>query len=173
MISETERKYIIWQNRAFRFYLAARLLYQKEQFSPAAFCAIQAIEALMKATLIYWDKSFNPESVSHRIAGMIKAIKNKAKNGNSFCCPEYFYRDKRFQSVTRYPANGKGVLIPNHFLEDLDSVFFRLIKLVPFQFNSELKHALSGKKRIDLKILRYKNRQMRALRVFLKVKLSK
>jgi HEPN domain-containing protein len=173
MISETDRNYVIWQNRAFRFYLAARLLYEKEQYSPSAFCAVQSIEALMKATLIYWDNSFNPETANHKVAGMIRAIKNKAKDGRSLSCPEYFYRDKRFQSVTRYPANGKGIGIPSHFISDLDAVFYNLIILVPFQFNTELKRALSGKKKIDLNILRKKNQEMRNLREFLKVKLEK
>jgi len=173
MISETEIKYIIWQNRAFWFYLAARLLYQKKQYSPAAFCSIQVIETLMKATLIYWDKNFNPKAANHKIAEMLGTIKNKTENGRSFDCPSYFYNDKRFQSVTRYPANGKGVLVPGSFLADLDSVFCSLVKLVPFQFNSQLKHALSGKKKVDLNILRHKNSQIRDLREFLKVKLAK
>ena len=173
MISDTERKYIIWQNRAFRFYLAARLLYQNDLYSPAAFCALQAIETLLKATLIYWDKSFVPEEAGHKIASMIRSIKNKVKNGKKFYCPEYFYKEKRFQSITRYPTSRKGVLVPASFLRDLDKVFFDLITLVPFQFNSDLIHAISGKKNKDLRILRRNNLQIRKLRKYLNVKLEK
>jgi HEPN domain-containing protein len=173
MIKESNSNYIIWQNRAFRFYLGARLLSLNEQHSPSAFCGLQSLESLMKATLVYWDKSFSPEATGHKISGMIKSIRNKAKDGNVFQCPEYFYIDKRFQSVSRYPANGKGVNIPASFLNDLDSVFFSLVKLVPFQFNSELKRALLGNSKNDLKILRKKNLQIRELRKCLNVKLQK
>ena len=173
MVSEVEIEYVVWQNRAFRFYLASRLLYQNEQYSPSAFCAIQSLESLMKATLVYWDKSFDPEATNHKIAGMVQSIRNKVKEGKTFSCPEYFYLEKRFQSVTRYPAKGKGVLLPASFLVDLDSVFSSLVCLVPFQFNTNLKHALSGKVRRDLNILRRNNHQIRQLRKFLKVNTKK
>lgn len=173
MVSETQKNYIIWQNRAFRFYLAARLLMLNEQYSPAAFCGLQSIESLMKATLVYWDKSFNPEATGHKMKGMIKTIRNKVKGAKAFECPEYFYHDKRFQAVTRYPAKEKGVLIPSSFLNDLDHVFSSLVKLVPFQFNSELIRALSGKNNKDLMILRRKNKEVRGLRKAMNIKLVK
>ena len=172
-MEENEINYIIWQNRAFRFYLGARLLILNSMYSPAAFCSAQALESLMKATLVYWDKSFRPEAAGHKITGMLKTIRNKAKDGSSFHCPEYFYKDNRFQSVTRYPSNGKGVGIPATLLSDLDAVFFNLIKLVPFQFNSELKRALDGKNKSDLAVLRRSNQQMSHLRRYLNVKLRK
>jgi len=173
MTKETNISYIIWQNRAFRFYLGARLLILNKQYSPSAFCGLQALESLMKGTLIYWDKSFKPEVTGHKITGMIKTIKNKVENGSDFKCPEYFFKDNRFQTVTRYPANGKGVGIPASFLQDLDLAFYNLVKLVPFQFNSELKRALSGKNKIDLNILRKNNFQTKYLRKYLNVKLKK
>ncbi len=172
-MEDNEINYIIWQNRAFRFYLGARLLSLNEQHSPSAFCSLQAIESLMKGTLVYWDKSFNPESNGHKMTGMVKAIKNKVKHGNDFQCPEYFYKDNRFQSVTRYPAKGKGVGIPATLLQDLDHVFYNLVKLVPFQFNSELKGALTGKNKKNLNILRKNNSHIKDLRIFLNVKLQK
>ena len=173
MVSETNKDYIIWQNRAFRFYIGARLLLLNEQHSPAAFCGLQSIESLMKATLVYWDKSFKPESVGHKMKGMIKTIKNKVKGAKQFECPEYFYSDKRFQSVTRYPKKGKGILVPCSFLNDLDSVFCTLIKFVPFQFNSELIRALNGKNRKELMILRTNNSEIRGLRKALNVNIVK
>ncbi len=163
MISDRQRQYIVWQNRAFKFYLAARLLYQNDLCSAAAFCAVQAIELLLKATLLYWDKSFDPEVAGHKIASMIRSIKNKVKSGENFYCPEYFYEEKRFQSITRYPSSGRGVLVPESFLRDLDKVFFDLIKLVPFQFNSELIHALNGDDETKFNILRHNNLQVKNL----------
>lgn len=157
MITEKQKTYIVWQNRAFRFYLGARLLMLNEQHSPAAFCGVQSIETLMKATLIYWDKSFNPEAAGHRIKGMIEAIRNKVQGAKSFECPEYIYSEQRFQAVTRYPNNGRGVLIPSSFLDDLDYLFCSLVEMVPFQFNSELFRALKGENKRDLKILSKKN----------------
>ena len=173
MIRSNEREYIIWQNRALRFYLGARLLYMNEQYSPAAFCSIQSIEALMKATLVYWDKSFNPEAANHKVASMVRSIRNKAKDGKEFKCPEYFYKDKTYQSISRYPSNGKGVYIPATFKDDLDDVFYRLVSLVPFQFNSDLINTLKGKNAKNLIILRKNNNQMKNLRKLLKVKLGK
>jgi HEPN domain-containing protein len=172
-MEENEINYIVWQNRAFRFYLGSRLLYQKSLYSPAAFCSIQAIEALMKGTLVYWDKSFDPVAANHKIAGMIKSIKNKAKDAKSFHCPEYFYNENRYQSVSRYPANGKGLGIQASFLVDLDNAFYYLVSLVPFQFNSELKRVLSGKNKSELLILRRNNAQIRNLRKYLNVKVHK
>jgi len=172
-MEDNELNYIAWQNRALRFYLGARLLSLNEQHSPAAFCSTQALESLIKATLVYWDKSFDPEAAGHKMKGMIKTIRNKVKNAKDFECPEYFYLDKRYQSVTRYPVNGKGVGIPASLLDDLDLIFYNLVKLVPFQFNSELKRALSGKNRKNLNILRRKNMQVKNLRKYLYVKLQK
>lgn len=173
MVSETQKNYIAWQNRAFRFYIGARLLMLNEQSAPAAFCGLQSIESLMKATLVYWDKSFKPEAAGHKMKGMIRTIRNKAKDAKNFDVPGYFYFDKRYQSVTRYPKNGKGVLIPASFLSDLDQAFSSLVKLVPFQFNSELIRALSGKNKRNLIILRKHNKEIRGLRKTMNIKLAK
>ena len=163
-MKDNERKYIIWQNRAYTFYLAARLLNMKGIYGPATFCAIQTIELLLKATLIYWDKSFKPEIAGHKISKMIKTIKNKVPNGKVIDIVPYFYSDKRYQSVSRYPAVGKGIGIPGTFINDLDNVFLKLVILVPFQFNSRLSQALQGYNKAELDILRKANNSMRALR---------
>lgn len=164
MPNATEITYIAWQNSAFRFYLAARLLYLHGQYAPAAFCGIQCIELLLKATLTYWDRSFDQKKAGHSIAGMIRAVRNKARNGRRVTVPEYYYREQRFYSVSRYLTPGKGVLVPSTFLSDLDAMFADLVSLVPFQFNSELLHALTGKSRKDLMVLRRKNLAMPKLR---------
>ena len=167
-MKDNERTYIVWQNHAVQFYLAARLLHSKRIFRPAVFCAIQALEDLLKGTLLYWDKSFKPEVGGHRFRAMINAIHNKVPNGKRFDIPEYFYADKRYQTVSRYPTPGKGVAIMERFSDDLDRSFVELIHKVPFQFNSELVSMLSGKNRQALLILRRRNRHIRALRNFLK-----
>lgn len=162
-----ERHYIIWQNRAFRFYLGSRLLYLNELRSPAAFCAQQALELLVKATLVYWDKSFSPKEAGHGTAGMLRTLKNKVKGADSFQMPMYFFHERRYQSVSRYPSGGKGLGIPAQFLEDLDRTFSELVTLVPFQFNSELIRAVSGRDKAKQRILEQKNEMMSELRQFL------
>jgi HEPN domain-containing protein len=163
-IQAKERNYIIWQNRSVRFYIAARLLYLHEQFSAAAFCSNQALESLLKGTLVYWDTSFKPEKAKHRMERMLNSVRNKANGGSSFEMPAYFYEEKRYQSLSRYPSNGKGLGIPASFLEDMDTAFINLVCLVPFQFNSELVHILRGSRNKELKILRCKNKRIRKLR---------
>lgn len=161
---ERELQYIMWQNRSVPFYIAARLLYIHEQFRAAAFCSNQALESLVKGTLIYWDTSFNPEDANHKMAGMLKSVRNKVPGGSAFEIPSYFYKDKRYQSVSRYPSNGIGLEIPATFLEDIDTVFLNLICLVPFQFNSQLVHILRGDRSKDLSILGRRNKTIRKLR---------
>lgn len=167
-IKVNERKYIIWQNRAVQFYLAARLLYSKRIFGPAAYCATQALENLLKGTLLYWDRSFTPEVGGHKFRAMINAAHNKVPDGKGIVIPEYFFADKRYQSVSRYPTPGKGVGIVMTFRDDLDRSFVELIKKVPFQFNSNLVSIVGGKNRTAFLILRSRNKQTRMLRTFLK-----
>ena len=167
-MKNNERNYIIWQNHAVQFYLAARVLHSKRIFQPAVFCATQALENLLKGTLIYWDKSFKPEVGRHKFRAMLNAIHNKVPNGKSFDIPEYFFADKRYQSVSRYPTPGKGVGIMETFTDDLDKSFVELIQKVPFQFNSELVSIVGGRNRQALLILRKRNKQAFALRRFLK-----
>ena len=61
--ADNEIDYVRWQNRACRFYLGARLLHRSEFQAPAAYSAAIAFELLLKATLIYWDQSFDPLDV--------------------------------------------------------------------------------------------------------------
>lgn len=167
---QNEYDYIRWQNRAFHFYLASRLLYFNEHVGPVAFCAQQALELMLKATLVYWDKSFQPEVAGHKFAKMQRILNNKARCPEKVEMPAYFYFDHRYQSVSRYPSGGKGVLMPNTFIDDLDQSFCDLLVLVPFQFNSELVNTLSStsaRHRRKLKTLQRKNKQMREIRKYL------
>lgn len=79
----------------------------------------------------------------------------------------YFYNEQRYLNTSRYLTNSKGLLIPNCFLNDLDKIFSDLIALVPFQHNSALKKAISGKNKTELAMIRTKNLQMKKLRKFL------
>jgi HEPN domain-containing protein len=164
IISPHEVQYVVWQNRALRFYLGARILHRNVLYAPAAYSAAMATELLLKGTLIYWDRSFDPLDAGHSMAKLVRMVKNKARSAKALDVPAYFYKEKRFLNASRYPCDGKGIAIPASFLEDLDKVFADLILLVPFQFNTELKHALSGKNRSALLALRYKNKQMQRLR---------
>lgn len=159
-----EIDYVRWQNRATRFYLAARHLWFKELYSAAVFSGQHAIEALLKATLVYHDRSFQPEDANHNWPKMIRMLGNKGARGKRLTLPEYFYADGRFQAVSRYPRDGDGLAIPSSFLADLDGGFAELVALVPFQFNTELIHLLEQPSSAHARILSHGNRQMRSLR---------
>ena len=164
---EQDVEYVRWQNRATRFYLASRSLYDRQLFGPSAYCCHQAVELIMKATLIYWDASFRPFAAGHNLAKMVRMTRNKVRGGRNFVIPSYLTHEQRFLRVTRYPTQGKGVLVPGHMIDDLDQVFADLILLVPFQFNTELLRSVTGRNRRDLLVLRRRNKQMRRLRRFL------
>ena len=170
-IAPHELAYVAWQNRAFRFYLGARLLHRNELFAPAAYSAAMALELLLKATLSYCDQSFNSLEAGHGMAKLARMVRNKAPNAKGLVVPEYFYAGQRYLSVSRYPTNGKGIVVPASFLADLDHTFASLIFLVRFQHNTELKRALSGAKHSALLALRYKNAEMKQLRSYLGVRL--
>lgn len=172
-ISETEKGYIVWQNRFLDFYIAARACHRNGLYRPAAFLSQQSIEQLLKATLVYWDSTFLPEDHGHAIAKLARMIANKVPGQKGFSVPEYFYSDQRYQSVSRYPRNGRGLAIPETFIPHLDKLIADLIEMVPFQFNSRLYHTLTGKDWSKLLELRKGNVQMTRLRKHVRAILSK
>ena len=126
---------------------------------------------MLKATLVYHDKSFQPEALKHSFTKLINAMTNKVKGSKNVKIPEYFYYDKRYQSVSRYPSKGKGLLLPSNMLDDLDECFYNLLVLVPFQFNTLLVNTLSPadtRQKKKLNTLRRYNRQMANIRKYLK-----
>ena len=171
-IAEHELAYVVWQNRAFRFYVGARVLYGSKLYAPAAYTAAMAIELILKATLVYWDRTFVPTEGGHGVAKLTRMVKNKARGKPSIEVPTYFYHEQRYLMTTRYPTNGKGVLVPGTFLDDLDQIFADVLLLVPFQHNTELMHSLAGRTREALLHLRKGNKQVRRLRAALGVKLQ-
>jgi len=164
-IEDHQREYVIWQNRAVRFYLAARLLALNQLWSATAFCAQQALEDLLKATLIFHDKSFDPKRAGHKFTKMLRTLENKVPNSQGINVPQYFYHDNRFRLVTRYPVREQMVGIPSSLLDDLDRTFIDLLVLVDFQFNTELKRILRDQE--YLKILERDNKHMARLLEFL------
>jgi HEPN domain-containing protein len=158
--------YIAWQNKAFEFYIASRLLYSKKILSPAAFCANQSIESLLKATLAFWDPGFIPKDAAHDIPLMLQILENQVPNGRNVNIAEFFYWDRRYQTVARYPEG--GILIPGNFLNEIDKGFYSLLSIVPFQFNSFLVNTLRGSNPISLEILKSKNEEFNNIIMFLK-----
>ncbi len=162
-----EIDYTAWQNRATYYYIASRLLALNKVWPPAAFCGQQALENLLKATLIYWDKSFDPIKVCHNFPKMLRIIRNKVPNSANINIQENFYYEKRYQESSRYPISGKDLLfLGEDFLNDLDEAFYSLLVLVPFKFNSVLSNIFK-KNKPQVKILRKKNNQIRKIKKFL------
>jgi hypothetical protein len=163
-------KYVAWQNRATEFYVAARELYLLELHWPSVYSATMSLELLLKGTLTYWDKSFEPREAGHGMAKLCRMVGNKVKGAKGFKIPGYFYFDERYLSVSRYPRAKTGLGIPSSFLADLDSSFVKLISMVPFQHNTSLKRILGGRKTAQLRALARANNCVRALRRVLSVR---
>lgn len=105
------------------------------------------------------------------MAKLARMIGDKVPNAKGHQIPECFYFEQRYLLTTRYPRNGKGISIPSTFLPDLDSAFARLIQMVPFQHNTELKSVLGGRDRKALDTFRRGNMNVKELRQFLGVHL--
>lgn len=171
--SQSDIDYVVWQNRAFRFYLGARLLQRYGLLAPAAYAATQSLELLLKGTLVFWDRSFQPVAVGHAIAKLVRTLRNKVPRAKGFDVPRYFFHEQRYQNVSRYPSGSRGVLIPASFIGDLDAAFANLVALVPFQHNTELKRALAGRDTKALTVLRLRNNEMRRIRKVLGIQAPK
>lgn len=160
--------YIRWQNRALRFYLGARVLYLRELYAPAAFCAQQALETLVKATILFHDPEWKPRSVRHDIGRALELLLRRVPGAAALHIPPYFYEDGRYQEVSRYPRAGDGLIVPDAFLPELDEAFATLLTLVPFHHNSGLVNLLSRGPRRELLHFSRHNRQARRIRHFLR-----
>jgi HEPN domain-containing protein len=161
--------YMAWQNRAFRFYEAARLLHRNEMYKPAAYSATTAIELILKATLQYWHPQVDPEGHGHGIRPLTNEIKNKVPEAKTFSVPEYFYFEQRYLFTSRYPRSSKGIGVPPSFIDDLDQVFFSAVKLTPNQHRTELVETLSLSNTRRYRNVTVKNKQIREALKFLKI----
>jgi len=70
-------EYVRWQNTATQFYISTRILYYEKLIGPAAFCSFQALENLMKATLIFYTDVKFAESFGHSLKKLERTINNK------------------------------------------------------------------------------------------------
>ena len=157
-IAEKGHDYIRWQNRSFWFYLAARTCFHKGFHAPAAFLSQQCVEQLVKATLIWWEPSFDPKKHGgHNLHKMEKMIREKVPDQAKFTIPGYLYAE--YQTLSRYPNDdGLGFIVPRTLLYDVDCLFVDLIEMVSFQWNSQLFWALvCHEPEINPKKARYNN----------------
>ena len=157
-IAEKDHDYIRWQNRAFWFYVAARTCFHKGFHAPAAFLSQQCVEQLVKATLIWWEPSFDPKKHGgHNLHKMEKMIREKVPDQAKFTIPGYLYAE--YQTLSRYPNDdGLGFIVPRTLLYDVDCLFVDLIEMVSFQWNSELFRTLvCHEPEINPKKARYNN----------------
>ncbi len=139
---ERASEYVRWQNRATNFYCAARILRIEEIVAPAAFCAFQAIENILKATISFYKGAEEAEKFKHRLKAMQRFINNqivpKAPHSRPIDIPDFFVNENRFQSMSRYPKRGRGTTIELFELRELDRVFYQNVLLVPHTFKTEL-----------------------------------
>ncbi len=143
-IPKRDVDYIIWQNRAFWFYVPARTCFHKGFHPPAAFLSQQCIEQLMKATLKWLEPSFEPKTVGHNLRKMSQMIREKVPSRNDFTVPEYICN---YQSLPRYPDPfSRGCPVPSTLISDVDCLFADLVEMFSFQFNSELIRTLKQKR---------------------------
>ena len=157
-IAEKGHDYIRWQNRSFWFYLAARTCFHKGFHAPAAFLSQQCVEQLVKATLIWWEPSFDPKKHGgHDLHKMEKMIREKVPDQAKFTIPGYLYAE--YQTLSRYPNDdGLGFIVPRTLLYDVDCLFVDLIEMVSFQWNSQLFRTLvCHEPEINPKKARYNN----------------
>jgi glycine/D-amino acid oxidase-like deaminating enzyme len=108
-IGANEYAYVAWQNRANRFYLAARRLYHADLLAPAAYCAAMSLEPIFTAALTNWDKSFAPETAGHALAKLARMVGNKVPKAKGLAVPNYFSHEQRYFTVSRYAQSHKGV----------------------------------------------------------------
>lgn len=161
--------YVIWQNRATRFYVAARHCYLGDMMAPAAFCAVTALELILKATLVYHDHGFDPQAAGHALAKLQRMLRHNVPAASGFSIPSYFHFERRYLLRTRYPAAGRGVMVPATFLSDLDTAIVGLTCLTSFQHNTELRQILAERQSVRRTALTRGNTETRRLLTFLGV----
>jgi|SRR2546428_5265076 len=93
---------------------------------------------MMKLALVRHDRSFVPRGTGHALSKMVRMVNNKARPTPALRVPAYFYQQQRLLSVSRYPRQGLGVLLPASFLDDLDRIFAELACVVGIPRNTRL-----------------------------------
>jgi HEPN domain-containing protein len=160
-------KYIVWQNKSFKFYLASRVLYFKELGSPSSFCAVQAMELLLKATMFYYVNDFNPLRARHNMKSLVDELANMSIIKDRNMIVPWLLNESTYYMATRYDTEKKTVPIYTSFLRDIDVSFYNVLALVPFQVNSILANAVKkGKKSKEYLILRRNNATIKQIKEF-------
>jgi HEPN domain-containing protein len=160
-----KKEYLSWQNSAVIFYISARLLWLKKIHMSAIFLAIQALENLLKSTLLCYVKDYNPLSSGHNLKKMTNILKNQVKNAKNCNMPSYFYKEM-YSIGTRYPDKYAAIYFGGNLINDLDRVFLDLMKLAP-QI-SFLNRILKEKNSNEYKIIKEKNLVIKKLESLVK-----
>ena len=170
---------IKWVNRSLRFYLPARELFFRNYsayYSAIAFLGFQSVESALKASLVLWDKSFDPKKGGHNTKKMFRIYQNKVPEDLRFVdqLDPYFSDYKRYQEHPRYPRRDIALLyVDPYYLDKLDFAFCGFVCAVPRTFwMPELEPVLSGEDLFKLKVFRRRNSQMRAVRRRLGIKIG-
>ena len=168
-----------WVNRSLRFYLPARELFLRNYsayYSAITILGFQSVESALKASLVLWDKSFDPIKCGHNTKKMFRIYQNKVPEDMRFLdrLHPYFEDYKRYQEHPRYPRRDIALLhVDPCYLDKLDLAYRGFVCAVPRTFwMTELEPILSGEALFKLKVFRRRNRQIRAVRRILGIKIG-
>lgn len=166
MLSRSD-EYDVWSRKAFPFYLAARLLWQKDALvghallEPAAFAQYQCLENQLKAVLLFLDPHFEPRSVHHDLERAVDELKKHAEIEQLpiFIPPNFM------QVATRYPMVQDYMVTPGQ--QELDRFDLTMVTLLRLGHGirpgSEFAKALAGPGE-NHNIMAQDNRQLGQLR---------
>ena len=79
-----------------------------------------ALELVLKATVLFFDRSFVPEDAKHEIPKLLQILGNKGPRGSAIDVPNYFYFEKRYlegrrRAMPGWVVNPRGLrLVWNH-----------------------------------------------------------
>ena len=128
---------IKWYNRVLDFYLATRELWlcdYRRYRGVILFLGFQSVESALKASLLYWDKSFNPKEYGHNTEDMFCKYQVKVPKEYRFVdkLDPYFEDYLYYQILSRYPIKGKNPpSIDPSYIEKLDYAFCGFVFAIP------------------------------------------
>ena len=170
---------IIWLNRSLRFYLPTRELCYRDYRtynSAIMFLGYQTVESALKASLVLWDKSFDPIKYGHNTKKMFRIYQNKVPEDLRFVdqLHPYFEDFRRYQELPRYPNKHMAFLpVDPSYLEKLDYAFCGFACARPrSNWKTEFEHVLSGQDPSKLKVFEKGNCQIGAVRRRLGIKIG-
>ena len=131
---------IIWLNRSLRFYLPAREICYRDYRaynSAIMFLGFQSVESALKASLVLWDKSFDPIKCGHNTKKLFRIYQNKVPEDLRFVdqLHRYFEDFRRYQELPRYPNKHMAFLpVDPSYLDYLDFAFCGFACAIPRTF---------------------------------------